>query len=150
LFETVQLPGGAADKLLASLYSAELGQDQHIAIDEEGGASVPNSKTRFISPAVALVALGAARGDRGDHHDADDVTPGVQGVNPGGSGVAGFLGLGVLGAGLGQLSRPVALALGVFGVARRVYSSVLGRGREVVIPARTPIQLQLSPASTTP
>jgi hypothetical protein len=99
---------------------------------------------------VALVALGVSRGDRGDHHDADDVTPGVQGANPGGRGVAGFLGLGLLGAGLGQLSRPVAVVLGVFGVARSVYSSLLGRGREVVIPARTPIQLQLSPASTTP
>ena len=151
LFETVQLPGGAADKLLASLYSAELSHDQHIAIDEEGGASVPDSKTRFISPAVALVALGVSRGhDRGDHDDADDATPGVQRGNAGGRGVAGFLGLGLLGSGLGQLSRPVAVALGVFGVARSVYTALLGKGRDVVIPARTPIQLQLSPASTTP
>src|SRR5258708_11687690 len=96
LFETVQLPGGAADKLLASLYSAELSHDQHIAIDEEGGASVPDSKTRFISPAVALVALRVSRGhDRGDHDDADDATPGVHGGNAGGGRRGRFFGFGL-------------------------------------------------------
>jgi hypothetical protein len=151
LFETVQLPGGVAHKLLASLYSAELSHDQHITIDEEGGASVPNSKARFISPAVSLLALRASMNrERGDHDDVGDATAGVQQGNAGGRGVGGFLGLGLLGAGLGQLSRPVAVALGFFGLARSAYNSLVGRGRDVVIPARTPIQLQLSPASTTP
>jgi hypothetical protein len=150
LFETVQLPGGVADKLLASLYSAELSHDQHITIDEEGGASVPNSKARFISPVVSLLAVRASL-DR-DRGDADDIggAAGVQQGNAGGRGVGGFLGLGLLGAGLGQLSRPVAVALGFFGLARSAYNALLGKGREVIIPARTPIQLQLSPASTTP
>ncbi|HXB54617.1 MAG TPA: carboxypeptidase regulatory-like domain-containing protein [Vicinamibacteria bacterium] len=151
LFETVQLPGGVADKLLASLVTAELGQDQHLTIDEEGGTSVPNSKSRFISPAVSLLALRATLDhDRGDRDDVGDATAGVQQGNAGGRGVGGFMGLGFLGAGLGQISRPVAVALGILGLVRSGYSALLGKGREVVIPARTPIQLQLSPASTTP
>jgi hypothetical protein len=150
LFETVQLPGGVADKLLASLYSAELSHDQHITIDEEGGTSVPNSKARFLSPAVSLLAVRASLNrERGDPDDVGGATTGVQGGNAGGRGVGGFLGLGLLGAGLGQLSRPVAVALGFFGLARNAYNSLVGKGRDVVIPARTPIQLQLSAASTT-
>jgi hypothetical protein len=151
LFETVQLPGGVAHKLLASLYSAELSHDQHITIDEEGGASVPDSKARLLSPAVSLLALRASFGrEGGDRDDVGDATAGVQPGNAGGRGLGGSLGLGLLGAGLGQLSRPVAVALGFFGLARNAYNSLLGKGRDVVIPARTSIQLQLSPASTTP
>jgi len=50
--------------------------------------------------------------------------------------------------GLGQLSRPVAVALGVYGAARTTYANVLGRGHDVVFPANTLIQVQLSPVAS--
>ena len=65
-----------------------------------------------------------------------------------GSGVAGTIenpGVGFIGAGLGQLSRPVAIAFGVYGAARSTYSSVFGKGRDVVFPENTLIRVQLSP-----
>jgi hypothetical protein len=150
LFETVQLPEQNPERLLASLYSVELSQDDHVAVDEEGGTSVKNSKTRFIAPALALLAARASV----DHERVDNdaigggAAGGTQG-NVGSRGLGGYFGLGVLGAALSQTSRPLAGVLGVLGVAQTVYSAVLGRGREVVIPADTPIQLQLSPAATT-
>jgi hypothetical protein len=38
--------------------------------------------------------------------------------------------------------------LGVIGAAETIYRNLLGKGSEVVFPADTPLQLQLSPGST--
>jgi hypothetical protein len=150
LFESVQLPEQPPQKLLASLYSAQLSQDDRVAIDEEGGTSVSDSKTRFVAPALALLAASAAM-DHGDDHDAlAGARPDVPHGNVGGRGLAGFFGFSILGVAMSQVSRPVAVVLGFVGAARTVYGSLLGKGKEVVIPANTPIQLQMSPASTAP
>ena len=34
--------------------------DDHVAVDDEGGATLENSKTRFIAPALALLSLRAS------------------------------------------------------------------------------------------
>ena len=81
-------------------------------------------------------------------NDADDNEPVVGQANIGGRGVAGWFGFGLLGAGLGQISRPVAIALGVYGAARATYSNLLGKGHDVVFPANTLIQVQLSPVAS--
>jgi hypothetical protein len=66
------------------------------------------------------------------------------------SGLGGFFGLGLLGVGLSQISRPVGLTLAVVGAVRTIFTNVLGKGKEVSFPADTPIQLQLAPGPTAP
>jgi hypothetical protein len=149
LIERVRVPEQASRTLLASLYAIEAKQDDRLVVDDEGGASATNSKTRFIAPALALASLRAATDE---HHrrfdnDADDNEPVTGRGNIGGRGVAGWLGFGALGAAVGQISRPVAVALGVWGAARTMYSNVLGKGRDVVFPENTLIQVQLSPVA---
>ena len=149
LFETVQLPAGGPEKLLASLYATELSRDDHVAIDEEGGARVTNPKTRFILPALGVFGLHAALGadvkyDVGEIGNATN----IPGQNLGGRALGGFLGLGFLGTAIGQISKPVAGSLAFVGLAQTVYVNLLGKGREMVFPSDTSIQLQLSPAST--
>ena len=160
LFETVQAPSDEETQeeapLLASLHAVQANAGDHVAIDEEGGATLSNSKTRFIAPALAVLALGANAGH--EHHkydgdgDANDVA-GPAGItkptgNIGTRGLGGFLGLGVLGIVISQISRPVGVALSVVGIGRTVYSNVLGKGREVRFPADTSMQLQLAPGPT--
>ena len=156
LFETVQVPhpgdAQAEAPLLASLESVQASADDHVVIDEEGGATLSSPKTRFIAPALAVLALRA----NVDHHhrfdndgDANDVAGAtVQSGSVGTRGLGGFFGLGVLGIGLSQISRPVGVALSLVGAGRTVYSNVLGKGREVRFPADTSIQLQLAPGPT--
>jgi hypothetical protein len=149
LFESVQPPERSPEKLLASLYSTELSTDDHLAIDEEGGARITNSKTRFIGPALGLFAVHAALGqdvkyDAGEIGNATD----IPGPNVGGRAFGGFFGMGFLGAAVGQISRPVAASLAFVGLAQTVYVNLVGKGREVVFPSDTPIQLELSPASS--
>ena len=150
LIERVRAPEHESKALLASLYAVEAKQDDRLVVDDEGGASATNSKTRFIAPALALMSLHAAvdQDHRRFDNDADDNEPVVGQANIGGRGVAGWFGFGLLGAGLGQISRPVAIALGVYGAARATYSNLLGKGHDVVFPANTLIQVQLSPVAS--
>ena len=55
------------------------------------------------------------------------------------------LGVGLLGAAVSQITRPVGIALGVYGAARTIYTNVLGKGREVIFAQDTPIQVRLAP-----
>lgn len=151
LFDTVHAPEQEPHTLLASLYAAQSGADG-LAVDEEGGATIGNSKRRFLTPALAVLALHASGGPE-HHHDgalsqdtgAPIGTPRVASGGMGSRGLGGFFGFGLMGAGLSQISRPTALVFGMVGVARTTYSNVFGKGQEVSFPAATLIQLQLAP-----
>jgi hypothetical protein len=144
LFERVQIPSGEASPLLASLQSAHTSADDNMVLDDEGGAKLENSKTRFIAPALALLAL---RGnlDRHDHLDPDGDGHVIHSDNPAAVSAGGFFGLGLLGIPLSHVAPPVGLALSIFGAAKTVYSNILAKGREVQFPADTPVRLQLAP-----
>ncbi|PYR61651.1 MAG: hypothetical protein DMF91_09245, partial [Acidobacteria bacterium] len=112
LFERAEVPGRDATTLLASVYSVDVGQDDHVAVDDEGGTRVADSKTRFIAPALAVLALRGSVDHEHEHHrldgDADDtdVAGAAESGNYGSRGVGGFFGFGLAGAALRQLSRP--------------------------------------------
>jgi hypothetical protein len=143
LFEAMEVPGQQAETLAASLFSADVGSDQHLVIDEEGGTKVTNPKSRFIAPALA----GAAALVSVDNSEISDEGLGVMTTqaNVVGRGIKGFSGFGLLGVGLATVSRPVGIAFGVYGLARAVYVNLLGKGHEVVFPVNTPMQVQLAP-----
>jgi hypothetical protein len=65
--------------------------------------------------------------------------------NPGAMALGGFFGLGVVGAIVGPIYRPVAIALSVVGAARTIYRNLIAKGREVTFTADTPIQVRLAP-----
>jgi hypothetical protein len=145
LIESVQPPSQESRPLLASLLSVDAAAGEHLAVDEEGGAKVENSGTRFIAPALSLFALRriADPGRHGFDNDGDDGT--VQSPGIGAQSVGGFLGWGLLGVALSQVSRPAALAFAAVGATRSIYSSFLARGRDVSFPVDTPIQVRLAP-----
>lgn len=147
LFETVQIPEQAPETLLASLYSAEVSRGAHLAIDEEGGATVRDPNTRFLAPMLSAAAVGASFirepvAEPGQLEAGE--LAGATEANSLGTAAGGFSGLGVLGIGLSQISRPVALGLGLVGLAGSLYASVLGKGRDVSLPAGTRMQVQLA------
>ena len=151
LFASVQPPAQASRPLLASLYSIEAGAGEGVRVDEEGGTSITNSKTRFIPPALAVLAV---RGSAHQEHELDDDDVGrpahlvaTQG-SPGAKALGGFFGFGAIGAVVGQFSRPVAIALSALGAARTVYTSIIAKGREMTFSADTPIQVRLAQASS--
>lgn len=151
LFERVQPPGQDGTTQLASLHSVDVSQADRVAVDNEGGASVANSKTRFIAPALAILALHASADHHFDHdNDADNVggaTP-LRSGNGGAQGLGGFFGFGLAGVALSQISQPVGVAFAAVGAIRTTVTNVLGKGKEVSFPADTPIQVRLAPGPT--
>lgn len=154
LFEQVELPSAGVAPMMASLHSAAVNADDAITLDDEGGAAVKNSKTRFIEPTVALLALHGSfdHGEGGGLDHAAGGTPRTTSVSAGGGGfargVGGLIGFGAIGFVVGRLSPPVGIALGVVGAARSVYKNILGKGQEVHFAADTPIEVQLAPGPT--
>jgi hypothetical protein len=144
LFERVELPAGDALPLLASLQSVHASADDNLQLDDEGGAKMTDSKTRFIAPALSLLALRGSL-DRHDHLDPDGDGHVIHGNNPGAVSVGGFFGLGLLGIPLSHVAPPVGIGLSIFGAAKTVYRNVLARGRDMQFAADTVMQLQLAP-----
>jgi hypothetical protein len=148
LFESVEVPGRNSEALAAALYSADVGRDQRLVIDDEGGATVTNSKTRFLIPAVAgAVAVVGVDSTEISNEGLGALTTQANVV---GRGLKGLSGFGLVGVGVSLAFRPVAIVLGAFGVTRAVYVSLLGKGRDVIFPVNTPVQMQLSPATPPP
>lgn len=147
LFESVRVPNQPAAPLLGALHSIDASGDDHVAVDDEGGATLENSKTRFIAPALSLLALHASiEGDGHSFADPDgDGSIKTAGSGVGSRGVGGFIGMGLIGAAVSQIARPVGIALGAYGAVRTIYTNVLGKGREVTFPVDTPIQVRLAP-----
>jgi len=144
LFENVEPPAGGQVSLPASLYAVHASADDRVSIDEEGGATVTDSKARFIAPTLALLALRGSL-DEHEHLDPDGDGHVIHSGSPGAQSVGGFIGLGMLGVPLGVISRPLGIALSAIGAARTIYRNVIGKGREVQFQANTLIQLQLAP-----
>jgi hypothetical protein len=144
LIERVQMPSGEPSPLLASLQSAHTSDNDRMVLDDEGGAKLENSKTRFIAPALALLALHGTL-DRSEDPDPDGDGHMIHSDNPGAVSAGGFFGLGILGIPLSHLAPPIGVGLSIFGAAKTVYGNILAKGREVQFPAETPIQLQLAP-----
>ena len=122
------------------LDGVEAGGKDKIAMDSEGGTKVTSSKTRFIAPVLAVMLAGRAL-DR-DHVRVNGAPTGAIQSNAGGQAIAGSVGFGLIGAVLGQISRPVATVIGFYGAAWSIYTNIVGRGREVKFPAETAIEVR--------
>ena len=114
LFERVQVPNQPSAPLLGALHAIDASGDDRVAVDDEGGATLENSKTRFIAPALSLLSLHASlEGDGHSFADPDgDGTIKNAGSGAGSRGVGGFIGMGLIGAAVSQITRPVGIAMG--------------------------------------
>ncbi|MGH9345342.1 MAG: hypothetical protein ACRD19_16470, partial [Terriglobia bacterium] len=129
----------------ASVERVEVARDAHLKLDAEGGVEPAPSKKKYIAPALSLLlAVQAATPDR------DAVSGDVTGAVPGQGGAAGKVlaggwGFGFVGSALSLAvkSRAFTAALGFYGAAWSIYSNLLARGRNVVFPANTPMEIRL-------
>ena len=141
----------AVQQIEGRLESVEVDSNTgNVRLDEEGGATVENSKTRFIAPAVAaLLAMRTTEGrDHEPDNDPDDVglKPGqtIAATNHFGANIiAGGIGFGFIGAALARIASPVSSTLGFYGAGRLAYSNIVGRGQEITFPKNTPLEIRM-------
>jgi hypothetical protein len=139
-------------RTLGTLAAAE-GDKAPLKVDSEGGVKAPESKTRFLGTAVALLVARAAG-------DNDPVrAPSVGGSrgavigqrsNVGGRTLGGGLGFGLLGTIAAQSSRNVGAALGYYGLAWSVFSTVVARGPEVHFEKNAVVDIGLNSRASKP
>jgi hypothetical protein len=137
IFDRIETPEGTTQGMQGSLEGMDVDRAAHMKMDEEGGAHATDSKTRYLSTGLTiLLAAGAS------HTDAEHGTTDAAG-DPGVRTAAGGSGFRLAGAviSLAAKSMPVSMAFAAYGASTSLYSNFLSRGREVVLPKDTPLEI---------
>jgi hypothetical protein len=123
--------------MIGNLEGLQVDRNAHMKLDEEGGAHTTDSKTRYLSTGLAVMLAAAASHTDAEHHTVD------AGGDPGVRTAAGGSGFRLTGAvlGLAVKSTPVSMAFGAYGASMSIYANFLSRGRDVVLPKDTPLEI---------
>ena len=130
-------PQVRSQAMIGNLEGVEVDRKANMVLDEEGGARTTDSKTRYLSTGLAVLLAAAASHTDNEHGRVD------AGGDPGVRTAAGESGFRLTGAvlGLAVKSTPVSMAFGAYGASMSVYSNFLSRGRDVVLPKDTPMEI---------
>jgi hypothetical protein len=128
-------PDGIEQKIQASLEGVQSGKAQDLKLDSEGGAEAQTPKTRYLQTAIAVGLAAASSGD--------DI------LNQAEGGAGGFRVVGIV-IGATIRSQPLGMAMGALGASRSIYIHFLARGRDVVFPKNTAMQIGISPRPSPP
>jgi len=106
-------------------------------LDTEGGAHTTDSGSRYFSTGLAIVVAAAAAHPESDNGASDGA------ADPAARTAAGGSGFKLVGAviSLASGSKAFSSALGVCGASRSVYSHFLSRGKDIVLPKDTQVEI---------
>ena len=130
VFHELVLPNGLDQKVSTVLAGVQTGKTDNLKLDSEGGARTTSPKSRYLQTGIALgLAAVSAAGDG----DADVLNKSAGGAN-------GFKLVGIA-VGIAARSNPLGIAMGALGASRSVYIHFIARGRDVVFPENTAMQI---------
>ena len=138
--ESVAASGPRIEPVQAQVTGAE-SRTGSVAVDAEGTVKSTESKTRLIRPVIAgLVAARSMDNDAGKQGAS-----GGANANYSGRSLGGFSGFGLLGTAASFGPRSLGSALGFYGLAWSVYSTVISRGREVTFQKNDAVSIRFAP-----
>jgi hypothetical protein len=146
VFHQLVLPDGLEQKVETTLAGVQAGKGQDVKLDAEGGAEANSPKTRYLATGISvMLALASA------HTDADARASGVGG-NTGNRVAGGAGGFKLVGIAMGAFvhSQPLGMAMGAYGASMSVYSHFLARGRDLVFPKNTAMEVAIGPRPSAP
>jgi hypothetical protein len=130
VFHDLVLPSGLDQKVSTVLAGVQADKAANLELDSEGGAQTTSPKSRYLQTGIALgLAAVSAAGDG----DADVLNKGAGGAN-------GFKLVGIA-VGIAAHSNSLGIAMGALGASRSIYVHFIARGRDVVFPENTPLQI---------
>ena len=137
VFERIETPEGQLQAMHGSLEGVEVDRAANMKLDSEGGAHTTDSKTRYLSTGLAILGAAAASHPESDSGASDGI------ADPATRSVAGGSGFKLVGAivSLTTDSKVFSSALGFYGAGMSVYSHFLSRGKDVVFPRDTPVEI---------
>ncbi len=119
-------------KVNALLAGVEAAKSDHVELDAEGGAEATSPNTRYLSTGVTMTLAATSVGAIGDSYDLDRSAGGGAGFKLVGIAVGGFV-----------HSQPLGMAMGAYGAGRSIYVNFLGRGRDLVFPKNTAMDISV-------
>jgi hypothetical protein len=132
VFHDLVLPSGLDQKVSAVLAGVQAGKTADLKLDSEGGAQATSPKSRYLQAGIALgLAAVSAAGDG----DAD-----VLNKSAGGAGGFKLVGIAV---GMAVRSNSLGIAMGTLGASRSIYVHFIARGRDVIFPENTAMQIDI-------
>jgi hypothetical protein len=129
--------------MIGNLEGVEVDRRANMQLDEEGGARTTDSKTRYLSTGLAVVLAAAASHTEAEHGTTETAGPGVRTA----AGGSGFRLTGAL-LSLVANSTPVSMAIGAYGASMSIYANFLSRGKDVVLPKDTQMEIGFGPPHT--
>jgi hypothetical protein len=146
VFHELVLPDGIEQKVEASLEGVQSSKGQDVKLDSEGGAEANSPKTRYLETGVSVaLAFVSARGDPDARNG--DVTGNTNSRVAGGAG-----GFKLVGVALGVFvhSQPLGMAMGAYGASMSIYSHFIARGRELIFPKNTAMEVAVGTHASAP
>jgi hypothetical protein len=137
VFEKIETPEAQAQAMHGSLEGVEVASAANMKLDSEGGAHANDSKSRYLSTGLAVLGAAAASHPESDSGASDGI------ADPATRSVAGGSGFKLVGAivSLTTDSKTFASAMSFYGAGMSVYSHFLSRGKDVVFPKDTPVEI---------
>jgi hypothetical protein len=129
--------------MIGNLEGVEVDRRANMHLDEEGGAHTTDSKTRYLSSGLAVLLAAAASHTEVENGQTEMAGPGVRTA----AGGSGFRLTGAL-LSLVAKSTPVSMTIGAYGASTSIYANFLSRGRDVVLPKDTPMEIGFGPPHT--
>jgi hypothetical protein len=129
-FREVVLPDCAVQTVDARLEGMQSDSADNAQLDSEGGAKSTSSKTRYLSTgaSVGLALIGS-----GGRRDVGDASP-IAG------GATGFKLVGLI-VGIAFRSHTYGILMSAYGGSRSIYKNFLGKGRNIVFPKDTMMEI---------
>ncbi len=148
VFHELVLPDGIEQKVDASLEGVQSDKGQDVKLDSEGGAEANSPKTRYLATGISVaLAFASSHSDR----DARDGDVGGHTNSRIAGGAGGFK---LVGIAMGAFvhSQPLGMAMGAYGASMSVYSHFIARGRDVVFPKNTAMEIAIGtrPSASSP
>ena len=113
-------------------------------LDNEGGARTTDSKSRYFSTGISLLAVAAVLEPDNNWGALDVISEPAERKAASGS---GFKLLGAI-INVASDSKVFSSALGFYGAGMSVYSHFLSRGKDVVFPKDTPVEIAFARGHT--
>lgn len=130
VFREVILPNGVVQSVDTRLEGIQSDSADNAQLDSEGGTKSTASKTRYLSTgaSVGLALIGS-----GGRKDVGDASPTA-------GGATGFKLIGLV-VGIAFRSHTYGILMSAYGGSRSIYNNFLGKGREIVFPKDTAMEI---------
>jgi hypothetical protein len=144
VFTKIEMPENRVQTMRGSLESVEVESSANMKIDNEGGARTTDSKSRYLHTGLSLLAVAAVLDPENNWGALDVISEPAERSAAGGS---GFKLLGAI-INVASDSKVFSSALGFYGAGMSVYSHFLSRGKDVVFPKDTPVEITFARGHT--